>query len=85
MHDPHSILLYTRRLTISRLDNGDYSGPKPWRVVLNPLRYSIHFGERRQWHINRRHRAFFAIDRLTVNERKPRPLGQGERAKGIEL
>lgn len=54
MHDPNTILLYTNRITISRLDDGDYSGPKPWWIVLNPFRYSITFRLRRRLGINRR-------------------------------
>lgn len=61
MYDPRSILIYTRRLTVSRLDDGDYSGPKPWSVVLNPLRYAISFGLHRRWSINRRQRAYIAV------------------------
>jgi hypothetical protein len=58
MYDPHTVLIYTRRLTVSRLDDGDYSGRKPWSVILNPLRYSITWGENRTWGINRHQHLF---------------------------
>lgn len=64
MYDPHTILIYTRRLTVSRLDDGDYSGPKPWRVALNPTRYAITWGEHRQWGINRKRGAFMWTDKI---------------------
>lgn len=61
MYDPHSICLYKPPLVISRFDSADYHGPVPWRIRLNPLRYSITlFPGPNRWKLNERGRAYIA-------------------------
>lgn len=43
MHDPSTITFNSRWLLVSRYDGTDYHGPVPWRVLINPLRYSLTF------------------------------------------
>lgn len=41
MYQPHTITFNCRWLLIERDDGADYHGPVPWRIRLNPLRYSL--------------------------------------------
>ena len=41
MFQPHTITFNRPWLLIERYDGADYDGPVPWRVRLNPLRYSL--------------------------------------------
>ena len=62
MNDPHSIIVYKPPLVISRFDSADYTSSVPWRIRLNPLRYTITlFPGPKRWQFNRNSWMYLAL------------------------